>query len=270
MINLFRIFYTIIHPVHPGTIKTNRKDNPMSKKIKTFGKIFGFIAFVLFVYFFFLPFTPILIAGVISQGILGKVSGKVGPVVGGDWKGINYLRGYVIPANPQTPDQVTQRTRFTVIQDYVRQVLSTLVQPYWDQYQSGQSGYNAIMSDWMLNADGSNLLVAACKASKGTLSPQSIATAVYLTGSGELSLTWVQSLVGNQLATDVVRILVFNKASGILYFKSPSSERSEAGTTVELPTGLTATNLEVFTFFKQGTGSSMIVSDSVHRTATAS
>ena len=30
--------------------------------------------------------------GIINQGILGGVSGTVGNVVGGSWKGINYLR----------------------------------------------------------------------------------------------------------------------------------------------------------------------------------
>ena len=41
--------------------------------------------------------------GKISQGILGGFSGKVGNVVGGNWKGIDYMR--VRPAsvaNPQT------------------------------------------------------------------------------------------------------------------------------------------------------------------------
>ena len=35
--------------------------------------------------------------GVISQGILGGVSGKVGNVVGASWKGIDYLR--IKPSN---------------------------------------------------------------------------------------------------------------------------------------------------------------------------
>jgi len=241
----------------------------MEKNKFSFVKILGFVAVVLFCYFFLLPFTPILIAGVISQGILGKVSGKVGPVVGGDWKGINYLRGYVIPANPQSPDQTTQRTRFTFIQNYVRQVLSTLVQPYWDQYQTGMSGYNAIMSDWMLNADSGNLLVAACKASKGTLAIQNISTAVYSTNN--LQVDWMEVLVGNQLTTDIAHLLVFDKSTGILYYSDGTTPATRGDETMDHGIdGLTATNLEVFLFFSQGTGSQMIVSDSDHMTATSS
>ena len=43
--------------------------------------------------------------GKINQGILGGVSGQVGNVIGGTWKGIDYLR--IKPssvANPKTPD----------------------------------------------------------------------------------------------------------------------------------------------------------------------
>jgi hypothetical protein len=39
--------------------------------------------------------------GKINQGILGGFSGKVGNVVGGSWKGIEYMR--VIPASIANP-----------------------------------------------------------------------------------------------------------------------------------------------------------------------
>lgn len=241
----------------------------MKKNNISFVKIFGFIALFLFCYFFFLPFYPLLIAGVILSGILGKVSGKVGPVVGGDWKGINYLRSYVIPANPQTPGQVTQRTRFTTIQDYARQVLSTLIQPYWDQYQTGQSGYNAIMSDWLLNADANDLLVSDCSVSKGTLSQQLLDGVEYDTATGITIFDWTQSLVGNQLATDIAIAVIFDKSSGLLYFWEDGDLRSGNSLSMTITIGLTATNLECYLFFSQGTGSTMIVSDSDHVTATA-
>ncbi len=53
--------------------------------------------------------------GRINQGILGGFSGKVGNVVGGNWKGIDYMR--VKPAsvaNPKTVGQVNQRTKWSV------------------------------------------------------------------------------------------------------------------------------------------------------------
>ena len=38
---------------------------------------------------------------IISQGILGGISGKIGNVVGGSWKGIDYLR--IMPASVANP-----------------------------------------------------------------------------------------------------------------------------------------------------------------------
>lgn len=48
--------------------------------------------------------------GKINQGILGGFSGKVGNVVGGKWKGIDWMRVRVIPANPKTASQITVRS----------------------------------------------------------------------------------------------------------------------------------------------------------------
>lgn len=241
----------------------------MKKRFNLIGKIFLFSFAILVVYFFLLPFAPILIGAVISQGILGKVTGKVGNVVGGDWKGINYLRGYVIPANPNSPGQQTQRSRFVIMQDYVRQVLSTLVQPYWDPFSVGKSGYNAIMSEFLLNAPGSNLLTSAVSISKGTLAKTGAIEATYDTG--DLQITWSKTLVGNMLLTDVAHVVIFDKSTGLLYFSDGdvAKTRNDESINCAIGAGLTATNLECYLFFSQGSGSSMIVSDSVHDTAQA-
>ena len=56
--------------------------------------------------------------GKINQGILGGFSGKVGNVIGGTWKGIDYMR--VKPAhvtNPKTEGQVDQRSKFCTMEN---------------------------------------------------------------------------------------------------------------------------------------------------------
>ena len=61
--------------------------------------------------------------GKISQGILGGLSGKVGNVIGGSWKGIDYIR--IKPssvANPRTVGQVNQRTKFTATLEFLQAV----------------------------------------------------------------------------------------------------------------------------------------------------
>ena len=54
--------------------------------------------------------------GKIKKGILGGFSGKTGSVVGGSWKGIDYMRSLATSvANPKTSAQVTVRTNFSAL-----------------------------------------------------------------------------------------------------------------------------------------------------------
>lgn len=50
---------------------------------------------------------------ILRQGILGGFRNKVGSVVGYRWVDLDVIRGYVIPANPNSTDQQTQRNKFT-------------------------------------------------------------------------------------------------------------------------------------------------------------
>lgn len=57
----------------------------------------------------------------ILNGILGGFSGKVGTVIGACWKGIDYMRGLATSiTNPNTPAQVEQRARFSLIIAFLR------------------------------------------------------------------------------------------------------------------------------------------------------
>lgn len=59
----------------------------------------------------------------IKTGILGNVSGKVGNVVGGTWKGINYLRTMAASVNnPNTELQVSQRLKFCTVVKFLQPI----------------------------------------------------------------------------------------------------------------------------------------------------
>lgn len=213
---------------------------------------------------------PILIGGVITSGILGGFSGKVGPVVGGNWKGIDFMRSYVIPANPNSVDQQAQRSKFSVAIDLARQVLGDLIQPYWDQYQTGKSGFNAVVSEFLSTLDGTNKLTVATKLMKGTLVGVNSFTSTYATSDGAVDLVWTNNAgTGNALGTDLAIIIAYDKVNSKLYAFATANPRSAANATVEMPSGLTATNVIIFLAFSQGTGSQMIVSDSVGDVAAA-
>lgn len=201
--------------------------------------------------------------GVILQGILGGFSGKVGPVVGAKWKGIDYMRSYVIPENPNTLNQQTQRTKFSAIVAIARQVLSTLLQPFWDMYYTNKSGFNAFISENINTLDGSNKLQVSSIMSKGTLDGVASITATYNTGDGEIVVTFDDTVEGNGLATDIAYLVVYDVAGNKLALYTDNDERSSGTTGCTISSGLTATSVIVWLFFTQGTGSSLIVSDSV-------
>jgi len=78
----------------------------------------------------------------LRAGILGQVSGKVSGVVGGTWKDKNYVREYVIPANPNTAAQQTQRGLFGRAVDFCKQLVGPIFNVYTDKFQTKMSGYN--------------------------------------------------------------------------------------------------------------------------------
>lgn len=79
---------------------------------------------------------------IIKAGILSKVSGKVAGVVGGTWKGKNYLRELVKPANPNTALQQAQRGKMGMVVGVARQLVGDILNPYLNKFCKEMSGYN--------------------------------------------------------------------------------------------------------------------------------
>lgn len=81
--------------------------------------------------------------GIIKQGILGGFSGKVGKVVGGAWKGIDYMRSLATSvANPKTQPQVTVRSNFSTIAKIMASANTLLKKSNW-RLAKKQSAFNA-------------------------------------------------------------------------------------------------------------------------------
>lgn len=106
----------------------------------------------------------------IKAGILSKVSGKVAGVVGGTWKGVNYLRELVKPANPNTPLQQAQRGRMAFVVATARQLVGDVLNPYLNKFCKTMSGYNWFCKENIKKLDGTPLKFTEAPAlSFGTL-----------------------------------------------------------------------------------------------------
>lgn len=113
----------------------------------------------------------------IKAGILSKVSGKVAGVVGGTWKGTNYLRELVKPANPNTPLQQEQRGKMSFVVKAARQLVGDVLNPYLNKFCKTMSGYNWFCKENISKASGTPLKFASAPSlSFGTLASGSMET----------------------------------------------------------------------------------------------
>lgn len=204
------------------------------------------------------------IMGVIINGILGGVSGKVAGVVGSKWKDKSYLRAYAIPANPQSTAQVVQRSRMSQTVFVARQLLGNLIQPYWSKFYSSMSGYNAFIKYNIMHlSDSTYELTTNNVMSRGNLLGVSNLAATYYTLNGDVSVSWENNQNGSTgLSTDLYFLVIVNKDGTVYKSWEPGDTRGDEGTNISIPSGLSASDVIVYLFFYRGSGSALQVSDS--------
>ena len=93
------------------------------------------------------------------------------------WKGRNYIRQRVIPANPQSTEQTKTRNAFTWASDLWKNLPSLGIAP-WDRFAAGQvlSGRNAFMGRQTELLRNVNIIDtwAGSPGAKGGLAPESL------------------------------------------------------------------------------------------------
>jgi len=204
------------------------------------------------------------IGGVITNGIMGGVRGKVGGVVGSAWKGINYLRAWVIPKNPNSAGQQIVRTKMKEIVQQVLYLMPSVIPFAWDPFAVKMSGFNHFVNANYHLVDANNKFTINNLMSKGSLEPTSLLTATYASLTGIFTFTWNSSIFGNGEATDAAYGVIYDMQAKI--FRKAGdlhAARSVGVGTLTTATNLTATNLIGFVLFSRGTGQDFIVSNSV-------
>lgn len=197
--------------------------------------------------------------GKISQGILGGLSGKVGNVIGGSWKGIDYIR--IKPssvANPRTEGQVNQRNKFTVTLEYLQPNKEFLKVGY-KSFATKKTEFNAAMSYVLNNAIGGtapNFTVDYTNAllSRGSLSGALNATTDLAT-AGQVSFAWDDnSTEGNANTTDKAMVLVYNPSKKESMYILDGAIRTAGSQTVNIPGTYAGDTVELFIAFVSADG----------------
>jgi len=176
----------------------------------------------------------------IKQGILGGLSGKVGNVVGGSWKGISYLRA--LPTHVNDANSIGQRTariKLSLVMHFLK-TCTPLVRIGFNGYAVKMSAFNAATSynyhhgvsgeypDFELDYPG--VLVARGNLTGGDnvacSSPE----------AGKVALTWIDnSGTGIALPGDTAMILVYNPVRNRSVYLLQGNTRSDGAGEVNLP-----------------------------------
>lgn len=151
--------------------------------------------------------------GRITQGILGGFSGTVGTVIGGNWKGIDYMRSMPNKkAGSSTQAQLEQQAKFALMIKFISSMNGLLMDTFRN-YAIKMTGQNSALSYNLKNAitgvypaysiDFTKVLV-----SRGDL-PNALAPAA-AKSSNNIAFTWTDnSGTGKAKPTDNTVLVVY-------------------------------------------------------------
>ena len=201
--------------------------------------------------------------GKINQGILGGFSGKVGNVIGGNWKGIDYMR--VKPANvanPQTEGQVDLRTKFSTVLLFL-QPLKDFVKVGYKNYAIKMTQFNSAMSYILKNAVTGSYPDFTVDYANALLSRGSLAGvlngAAASSAAGSVEFTWGDNTSeSNASATDKAMILAYNSTKGEAIFVTDGAARSTGSQTLTVPDDFSGDSVECFIAFISEDGLSVV------------
>ena len=192
--------------------------------------------------------------GKIAQGVLGGFSGKVGNIVGGTWKGIDYMR--IKPANvsnPKTQGQLDQRSKFSTVLKFL-QPLTDFLKVGFKLYAIKMTQFNSAMSYNLNNAiTGTypNFTIDYTKAlvSRGSLVGAAGAAAASSSAS-VVEFTWTDnSGSGNALGTDKALLVIYNATKGYAVYDSAGASRATQAQNLTVPSDFSGDSVEAFIGF---------------------
>jgi hypothetical protein len=192
--------------------------------------------------------------GTIKTGILGNVSGKVGNVVGGTWKGINYLRTMAASVNnPNTELQASQRLKFGTVVKFQQPITEFLRVGFKGQAQK-MTAFNAAFSYNYRNAltgdfpefaiDYPRVLVSrgnmAGAMNPGCSSPE----------AAKVALSWDPAAGSGQGSdVDTAIYVLFNASRQEAVYSLNAGNRGDGGIEVSLPATFSGTEVHCYIAF---------------------
>lgn len=196
--------------------------------------------------------------GKISQGILGGFRGKVGNVIGGNWKGIDYMR--VKPssvANPKTEGQMDQRSRFNTVLSFL-QPMKEVIKIGFKNYAVKMTEFNSAMSYHLKNAltgeyPDFTIDYAVSLISRGTLL-SALNGAAESTVANSVAFTWGNNSNGvDSFENDIPMVVAYNPSKNEASYLIEGT-RADENLTLLLPERFSGDEVHCFIAFKAAAG----------------
>lgn len=178
--------------------------------------------------------------GTFRKGILGGFSGTVGTVVGGNWKGVDYMRSRpVTKKNAKTPAQDVQRLKFSMASKLLRS-MKPLLAITFKEGNARMTGSNSALSYLLKNAimgeypdfqiDYRMLLVA-----RGVL-PGVVAPIASAAATPVVNFTWQSNEgIGIAAANDKAIVVAYHPPTNSTHYVIGKAFRNSGTATLDLP-----------------------------------
>lgn len=178
--------------------------------------------------------------GTINKGILGGFSGTVGTVIGGSWKGIDYMRSQ--PARRSgtlTPAQIDQQLKFKLVVSFV-QSFAALAMITFRNYAAKMTGTNSAVSYLLKNAvtgvsPNYTLNYSLVLISRGDLPNAGNPVAVLGAQAGDITFNWTNNAgVGKAKPDDKAVLMLYCPATNQSVYTTGSALRSAQTETLDV------------------------------------
>lgn len=186
-------------------------------------------------------------------GVFTGMKGKLGNTVLQGWKGVQVLRTLVIPANPRTVRQTTNRTLFTNLIEMFKPVVEQLVWVFWNPFVSAkETGWANLIGLNQGLQQGTAIDYTLVEITKGSLPGEEIVAATHDPVTHEIATGWIDSGSSGSQPSDFVLSAVFDTVKKKWYLSSGTETRLSATSIIVVPSDIITANLVAYLIFFTG------------------
>lgn len=202
--------------------------------------------------------------GTYSKGILGPFSGRIGTVVGSNWKGIDYMRSLPKRSSKTPSDaQMEQRVRLTIAVNFLKPI-SKLIGLGFNKVAGKNTGFNVATSQVVKEAISGTYPDYVIDYAKVLISRGDLTgpwNAAVLAAPGAVAFSWTNNTgSGNAAKTDKAVVLVYNELKGQFVYDMSAATRSAALLNLPVPESFVGDTVHTWMAFVSEDGKSVATS----------